>query len=67
MWELTQIELSTRKNSKSNRCSNAFANKLFCSECGNVFGPQMYHSTEEKYRAIRYVCNGKKEKHNRET
>lgn len=65
-WELVQIELERRKSNFSKSGQNLFANLLFCSECGNVFGPQVFHSNEEKYRTIRYVCNGKKEKYNRE-
>ena len=65
-WELVQIELERRKSNLSKSGQNLFANLLFCSECGNVFGPQVFHSTEEKYRTVRYVCNGKKEKYNRE-
>ena len=38
--------------------STIFSTKLACGECGEFFGPKVWHSTD-KYRRVVWRCNGK--------
>lgn len=58
-WDQVQNELQRRKTSSRQRyCSSAFSGKIYCGECGGVYGAKVWHSTDQ-YRRIIWQCNGK--------
>lgn len=67
-WEQVQTELERRKNSRTrHRQSSPFSGKIFCADCGEIFGSKTWHSTD-RYRRIVWQCNGKfKREHKCET
>lgn len=61
-FELAQSERRRRKESKTRISSgSAFAGKLYCGECGNVYGRKVWNSNN-KYRSIIWRCNRKYDK-----
>lgn len=58
-WDLVQAEFSRRK-AFGNRYSAAsvFSSKIFCGDCGAVYGSKVWHSTD-KYRRTVWQCNDK--------
>jgi site-specific DNA recombinase len=67
-WEKVQSELERRKNSRTrHRQTSPFSGKIFCADCGEIFGSKTWHSTD-RYRRIVWQCNGKfKREHKCET
>lgn len=61
-WDLAQLVLNDSTRNRCKAFNNLFLSKVFCGCCGNVYGPQVWHCTDERYKVTRYVCNGKKEK-----
>lgn len=58
-WEKVQSELERRKNSRTrHRQTSPFSGKIFCADCGEIFGAKTWHSTD-RYRRIVWQCNGK--------
>lgn len=61
MYNLVQEELKKRKSRCQHHYStNIFTGRIFCGECGRVYGPRVQHSND-KYRRVVYMCNGKYE------
>ena len=58
-WEAVQVEMEQRR-SKGRRhdCSSSFSGKIFCGDCGGVYGSKTWHSTD-KYRRVIWQCNHK--------
>ena len=56
VFDLVQVELDKLK--KKRQTSNIFTGRLFCSDCGSVFGSKVWHSTS-KYKRTVYQCNAK--------
>jgi hypothetical protein len=58
-WEAVQVEMEQRR-SKGRRhdCSSPFSGKIFCGDCGGVYGSKTWHSTD-KYRRVIWQCNHK--------
>ena len=58
-WEAVQVEMEQRR-SKGRRhdCSCPFSGKIFCGDCGGVYGSKTWHSTD-KYRRVIWQCNHK--------
>ena len=57
-WDQVQVELQKRKNGEKTLCSGLFSGKIFCADCGSIFGPKVWHSND-KYRTIIWQCNSK--------
>lgn len=58
-WEAVQVELAQRKaRGKRHDCHTPFSGKIFCGDCGNVYGSKVWHSTS-KYRQTIWQCNHK--------
>ncbi len=58
-WNEVAKELSRRKHSaKSQFTGNAFSGKLICGDCGEAYGPKVWHSND-KYRRVIWQCNAK--------
>ena len=61
-WELVQLELARRKSSpRPTFCNGPFAGKIFCGDCGEMYGSKIWHSTS-KYRRVIWQCNAKYDK-----
>ena len=58
-WEAVQVEMEQRR-SKGRRhdCGSPFSGKIFCGDCGSVYGSKTWHSTD-KYRRVIWQCNHK--------
>ena len=58
-WAIVQLEFKRReKTSKSFSGNSIFSNRLICEDCGQYFGPKVWHSTD-KYKTIIWQCNHK--------
>jgi DNA invertase Pin-like site-specific DNA recombinase len=58
-WNEVQAELAKRKNSgKRHRQTSPFSGKIFCGDCGEIYGSKVWHSTD-KYRRVIWQCNAK--------
>ena len=58
-WEAVQVELAQRKTrGKRHDCYTPFSGKIFCGDCGSVYGSKVWHSTS-KYRQTIWQCNHK--------
>ena len=59
VYDLAQIELDKRRQNKGYKSSaSAFSGKLYCGECGSVYGSKVWHSNL-KYRRTIWQCNAK--------
>lgn len=59
IYNLVQEELKKRKASQRRHYSaSIFTSRIFCGECGRVYGSKVQHSND-KYRRVVYMCNGK--------
>lgn len=47
-----------RSNGRRHDCSSPFSGKIFCRDCGGVYGSKTWHSTD-KYRRAIWQCNHK--------
>ena len=58
-WQEVQAELAKRKRSqKRHRQTSVFSGKIFCGDCGEIYGSKVWHSTS-KYRRVIWQCNAK--------
>ena len=58
-WNSVQAELAKRKGSgRRHRQTSVFSGKIFCGDCGEIYGSKVWHSTD-KYRRVILQCNGK--------
>ena len=58
-WQEVQTELAKRKRShKRHRQTSVFSGKIFCGDCGEIYGSKVWHSTS-KYRRVIWQCNAK--------
>ena len=58
-FDMVQAELARRKAvGRSYSGTGLFASKLYCADCGGVFGQKVWHSTD-KYRRVVWQCNSK--------
>jgi DNA invertase Pin-like site-specific DNA recombinase len=59
LFDLVQFEMNRRAQSgRWGTSSHVFSGKIFCGECGGMYGPKTWHSTDE-YRRVVWQCNGK--------
>lgn len=58
-WEAVQLEMQRRKESgRRHLCSSCFSGKIFCGDCGAVYGAKVWHSNDP-YRRTIWQCNAK--------
>ena len=57
-FDLVQSEIRRRKESGQRAGASPFIGKIFCTECGTVFGSKVWQSTS-KYRKTVWQCNAK--------
>ena len=58
-WDMVQGELRRRKESSRRTTSQSpFSGKVFCGDCGEQFGPKVWHSNSQ-YRRVIWQCNHK--------
>lgn len=58
-WQEVQAELAKRKRShKRHRQTSVLSGKIFCGDCGDIYGSKVWHSTS-KYRRVIWQCNAK--------
>jgi hypothetical protein len=58
-WDRVQLELERRRNDgRRTICGSPFAGKIICSDCGEIYGSKVWHSTS-KYRRTILQCNAK--------
>lgn len=58
-WQAVQAELDKRRrSSKRHRQISVFSGKIFCGDCGEIYGSKVWHSTN-KYRRVIWQCNAK--------
>lgn len=61
-WEYVQAEMAKRKAKGRHQNSlSPFSAKIYCGECGELYGSKVWHSTD-KYRRVVWRCNGKYER-----
>lgn len=61
-WEYVQAEMAKRKAKGRHQNSlSPFSAKIYCGECGGLYGSKVWHSTD-KYRRVVWRCNGKYER-----
>ena len=59
IFDLVQYELKKRKSDgRWTSCTHPFSGKVFCGECGGVYGSKVWHSNS-KYRTVVWQCNEK--------
>ena len=56
-FELVQDEMERRRRGSASGIS-VFSSKIYCGECGSVFGSKVWHSND-KYRRVIWQCNAK--------
>lgn len=57
IFDMVQYEFEKRKDRMRSGAS-CFSSKIVCKECGNFYGPKVWHSTD-KYRQVIWRCNAK--------
>lgn len=58
-WDAVQLEMQRRKDSgRRQLCASCFSGKIFCGDCGAIFGSKVWHSNDS-YRRIIWQCNAK--------
>ena len=58
VFELVQGEFEKRKDQKRMVRNNVFSGKIFCADCGGLYGAKLWHSTD-KYKKTIFQCNNK--------
>lgn len=58
IFDYVQGLISADKNGKHQRNVNLLSSKIFCGDCGGVYGSKVWHSNE-KYRKVVWQCNDK--------
>ena len=56
VFDLVQEKLKNRRKGVFYKCF--LSGKLFCSECGGMYGPKVWHSTD-RYKRTVWQCNNK--------
>ena len=58
-WSIVQGEFRRRKEANKRTMSQSpFSGKIFCGDCGEQFGPKVWHSNSQ-YRRVIWQCNHK--------
>ena len=58
-WEAVQVEMEQRRfKGRRHDCSSPFSGKIFCGDCGGVYGSKVWHSNDP-YRRVIWQCNHK--------
>lgn len=58
-WEKVQTEMAVHKSrGRHHNSLSPFSAKIVCGDCGEYYGPKVWHSTD-KYRRVIWQCNGK--------
>ena len=58
-WDMVQGELRRRKEAVHRNISQSpFSGRIFCGDCGEQFGPKVWHSNSQ-YRRVIWQCNHK--------
>jgi len=58
-WDRVQKEFYRRKENPHQRfCNSPFSGKIFCGDCGSIYGTKIWHSTD-RYKKVVWQCNGK--------
>lgn len=58
-WQRVQDEMTVRKSrGRQHNCLSPFSGKIVCGDCGEFYGPKVWHS-KDKYRRVIWQCNGK--------
>ena len=58
-FEMVQVEIERRSHQgRSYSGSSIFSSKLFCADCGGIYGPKVWHSNT-MYRRVIWQCNRK--------
>ncbi len=59
VFDLVQLELARRRDQGRHTSSaSVFSSRLFCAECGSLFGSKVWHSNDP-YRCVIWRCNKK--------
>lgn len=58
VFELVQGEFEKRRNQQRMVRNNVFSGKIYCADCGGLYGAKVWHSTD-KYRKVIFQCNRK--------
>ena len=53
-----QEEIERRKNCHASG-GTIFSARIFCGDCGQMYGPKVWHSKDTRYRRTVWQCNGK--------
>ena len=61
MFDAVQAELKRRKG-RRNYTPHCFSGRIFCDECGAVYGSKVWNSTS-KYKSLVWQCNSKHRGH----
>lgn len=66
VFDLTHYEIQRRKQLPAKYNSiNLFSSRIFCGECGGIYGSKVWHSTD-KYRRTVWQCNNRYRNHGKE-
>ncbi len=57
-----QEEIERRKNCHASG-GTIFSARIFCGDCGEMYGPKVWHSKDPKYRRTVWQCNSKFDGH----
>ncbi len=57
-FDRVQVEIGRRKKGFTSG-KMLLSNKIYCGECGQIYGPKVWHSNDPKYRKIIWQCNSK--------
>ena len=58
-FEMVQTLMATRKKGRNRKSSvSIFSSKVKCGDCGNWYGPKVWHSNDA-YRKVIWQCNHK--------
>lgn len=59
VYDLVQMEIEKRKRGRNYKpTANCFSGKVFCGDCGDLYGSKVWHSNS-KYRRTIWQCNSK--------
>ncbi len=61
-FKQVQIEIERRKQGR-NHGAGVFSAKIYCGDCGQQYGPKVWHSNDPRYRKTIWQCNGKFKNH----
>ncbi|WP_099204545.1 recombinase family protein [Scatolibacter rhodanostii] len=58
IFKMVQVEIDKNRKHNTKRSSSCFADKVFCGECGALYGSKTWNSTS-KYKRTVWQCNDK--------